>query len=551
MSSSKSFDRQTASRSSEEVDRALQPDPAELIAAEASWQLPYSPQAIGDDAPWRHPLNAAPRAQMMLGLQRTIGNQAVQRMMAQRRGKGSFTVDEDVQARIQRERSGGQPLDPAVQVQMSRSIGHDFSNVRVHASTEADDLSKRLGAIAFTNGHDIFFRAGKYDPASSSGQELLAHELTHVVQQSSGAVGTHQRMTVSPPDDAYEQAADAVARQVMTAAPYWNQSCPSTPVSEVQREEVSQEDEEPLQTKVDLGMSLQREDVPEEEEQLQTKIDPGVMVQRQEMPEEEGEIQTKADPSTVIQREEIPEEEEQPLQTKVDPGAVIQRQEMPEEEENIQTKVDPGAVIQREEMPEEEEQPLQTKAEPGTWVQRQDEEREPVAPVPDVSGQGEVFQDVAFARPRALPRLQGRTNATFRNSFQTEGLTTEAGEGCRGCRPRDCVHVTGSLVSEFTVTTRVTLPRVPRGFSPCEREQIQNAIDTTLADHEQEHVAAFETYNGTENTPIDITACRGRVDGMVRNMHRAIERPRRADARAASAALDPFTFDYTVEPCED
>ena len=249
----------------------------------------------------------------------------------------------------------------------------------------------------------------------------------------------------------------------------------------------------------------------------------------------------------MIQRQETPVEEEE-IQTKVDPGAVIQREALPEEEEQLQAKADMGTWVQRQEVPEEEEL-VQAKAEPGVWLQRQEEEREPVVPVPEVSGQGEVFQDVAFAR--ALPNLQGRTTATFRNSFHTEGLTTEAGEGCRGCRPRDCVHVVGSVVSEFTATTRVTLPRVPRGFSPCERAQIQNAIDTTLNDHEQEHVAAFETYNGTENTPIDLTMCRGQVNGAIRRMHTAIERPRRADARAASAALDPFTFDYTVEPCED
>ena len=543
MSSSKAFDHQQASRSGEEVDRAMQPDPAESIAAEATWQLPYSPQAVSDDARWRHSTNATPRAQMMLGLQQTIGNQAVQRMMMQRRGKGLFAVDDDTQARIHRERGSGQPLDPATQVQMSRSIGHDFSNMRVHTSTEADDVSRQLGAIAFTTGQDVFFRAGRYDPASSSGQELLAHELAHVVQQSSGAISTHQRMTVNPSDDAYEQAADAVARSVM------NKSIPSTPGAPadgaVQREALPEEEEQ-LQTKVDPGVILQREDIPEEEEEpLQTKLDAGATLQREDVLEEE-QLQTKTDPGAVIQRQEMPEEEE--IQTKVDPDAVIQREALPEEEEQLQAKADMGTWVQRQEVPEEEEL-VQAKAEPGVWLQRQEEEREPVVPVPEVSGQGEVFQDVAFAR--ALPNLQGRTTATFRNSFHTEGLTTEAGEGCRSCRPRDCVHVVGSVVSEFTATTRVTLPRVPRGFSPCERAQIQNAIDTTLNDHEQEHVAAFETYNGTENTPIDLTMCRGQVNGAIRRMHTAIERPRRADARAASAALDPFTFDYTVEPCED
>ena len=301
MTSPKSFDHQSISRSSDKTDRERKPNPVESIAAEEAWALHNTPHTMRDDARWLHSMNAAPRTRMTLGLQQTIGNQAVQRMLAQRRGKRSFTVDDDTQARIQRERNSGQSLDPAAQVQMSRGIGHDFSDVRVHTSSEADDLSKRLGALAFTNGADIFFRAGRYDPVSSSGQELLAHELTHVVQQSSGAVGTHPRMTVNPPDDAFEQAADAVARQVMSATAETRDAAPS-------------------------AMSdIQRETLPEEEEPLQTKADPGVAIQRQDVPEEE--VQTKADPGAVIQREELSEEEEaQPLQTKADSSAVIQRQ---------------------------------------------------------------------------------------------------------------------------------------------------------------------------------------------------------------------------------
>ena len=434
MTSSKTFQQRSAARSSEETDRVLPVGRAEsiVVGEPESIEWPYAPQLSRDEALWQHPTNREPRTHMLLGLQQQVGNQAVQRLVSQQRSAGAFEVDDETQARIHRECGGSQILDPMTRASMGRSIGYDFSGVRIHTSAEADELSHDLKALAFTIGHDIFFRAGEYDPSSLQGQELLAHELAHVVQQSSGSMGAADRMTVNASGDANEQAADAIAR------------------------------------------------------------------------------------STVSNRA-------------------------------VHDSSQARASVQREAVPEEEE--LQLKAEPGAWIQRQEEEREPVAPVPEVSGQGEVFQDVAFAR--ALPNLQGRTNATFRNSFRTEGMTTEAGEGCRGCRPRDCVHVAGSLVSEFTVTTRVTLPRVPRGFSPCEREQIQNAIDTTLADHEQQHVAAFETYNGTENTPIDLTMCRGQVNGAIRRMHTAIERPRRADARAASAALDPFTFDYTVEPCED
>jgi hypothetical protein len=87
--------------------------------------------------------------------------------------------------------------------------------VRVHASPEDADLSQQLNARAFTTGQDIFFGEGAYQPGSSGGQELLAHELTHVVQQASGAVDSGgDRMTVNAPGDRFEQEADAVAKEV-------------------------------------------------------------------------------------------------------------------------------------------------------------------------------------------------------------------------------------------------------------------------------------------------------------------------------------------------
>jgi hypothetical protein len=79
---------------------------------------------------------------------------------------------------------GGEPLEPTIQARMERSFRHDFSTVRVHQGRAAADL----GALAFTSGKDIHFAPGQYDPHGSRGQELLGHELAHVVQQSSGRV---------------------------------------------------------------------------------------------------------------------------------------------------------------------------------------------------------------------------------------------------------------------------------------------------------------------------------------------------------------------------
>lgn len=100
---------------------------------------------------------------------------------------GSFDVGEDVEQAISAKSGGGQAIPEVHREMFESSMGHDFSSVNVHADAESDSLNKQLGARAFTTGSDIFFRQGEYNPASSGGQELLAHELTHVVQQG-GAV---------------------------------------------------------------------------------------------------------------------------------------------------------------------------------------------------------------------------------------------------------------------------------------------------------------------------------------------------------------------------
>jgi|GEM_PF-5613456 len=77
----------------------------------------------------------------------------------------------------------GQPLPVKTRVEMENSFGVDFSQVNIHTDGEAVQLNKDLGAHAFTHGKDVYFNAGKYNPDNSSGKHLLAHELTHVVQQ--------------------------------------------------------------------------------------------------------------------------------------------------------------------------------------------------------------------------------------------------------------------------------------------------------------------------------------------------------------------------------
>ena len=79
---------------------------------------------------------------------------------------------------------GGRSLDPVTRAFMDSHFGYNFSNVRIHSDARAAAQAQAIGARAFTSGQDIVFGSGQYQPHIDSGRRLLAHELTHVVQQS-------------------------------------------------------------------------------------------------------------------------------------------------------------------------------------------------------------------------------------------------------------------------------------------------------------------------------------------------------------------------------
>lgn len=107
--------------------------------------------------------------------------------LVQRRGDGSFAAGQEVEQRLAARAGGGAPLPEATRTFMEDRFGADFSGVRVHTDTEAAQLSQDVSAQAFTHGNDIYFNSGKYDPGSGDGQHLLAHELTHTIQQGASA----------------------------------------------------------------------------------------------------------------------------------------------------------------------------------------------------------------------------------------------------------------------------------------------------------------------------------------------------------------------------
>jgi hypothetical protein len=109
--------------------------------------------------------------------------------------------------------SPGQLLDAGARAFMEPRFGHDFSGVRVHTDAKAAESARAVNALAYTVGMDVVFGEGKYAPGTSEGRRLLAHELTHVVQQRN--INTQQsRLTIGSPNDYFELEANTLANQL-------------------------------------------------------------------------------------------------------------------------------------------------------------------------------------------------------------------------------------------------------------------------------------------------------------------------------------------------
>lgn len=268
----------------------------------------------------------------------------------------------------------GVSMSASAQSFFATRMGQDFSGVRIHTDAEAARSAKSLRAQAYTVGGNIVFAEGKYNPETSEGKKLLAHELTHVIQQHGEEVGAVQRAA--------------------------------------------------------------------------------------------------------------------------EPGA--------EEQEEGLTEMSSHNGV-------------------GTEVENQ--------------------TDNAFCRGHTF---HGSATANYSSSF-TSADTITTTTGCRGCRGRECITAEGTITSFFRAAPTTRLPRVPRSFNACEREAAQNFIDTTLTDHENDHVAAFNGYVGQEETPYSYTGCRSGLRRHLQRLHNGLEVPRRRAANADSRALDPFRATF---PCD-
>lgn len=167
-------------------------------------------------------------------------------------------VGPDTAQRIQSARGGGTSLDSSTQASMEAGFGTSFGDVRVHHDSQSDMLARRLTSHAFTTGNDIFLRGD----ASPSDSRLIAHELTHVVQQRS--MGGNGGMSVGAAGDPHEHQADSAADAVLSGG-----IAPADVAPAVAQREA---DEDELAAKHDL--SLQRE--AEDEEEIAADHDPSL-----------------------------------------------------------------------------------------------------------------------------------------------------------------------------------------------------------------------------------------------------------------------------------
>lgn len=111
----------------------------------------------------------------------------------------------------------GRPLEPLVQHEMGQRFGHDFSHVRVHTDTPAQQSARDVNAHAYTVGHDIVFGEGQLASSTTAGRRLLAHELTHVVQQSAQPGALLQRDLALEPTNPQPQEVNLTAEQIRDA----------------------------------------------------------------------------------------------------------------------------------------------------------------------------------------------------------------------------------------------------------------------------------------------------------------------------------------------
>ena len=176
------------------------------------------------------------------------------RLELQRRSVNSQSEDSEVPPIVDQVlRSSGQPLDITTRLFMESRFGYDFSQVHIHANAQAAKSARAVDALAYTVGNDVVFADSQYATSTSVGHRLLAHELTHVIQQSGVSSGgqLQGQLTINQPGDAFEQEADAATERIMAGA-HASESLTSSGLA-IQRETPGSETEKKPPEKKEAG----------------------------------------------------------------------------------------------------------------------------------------------------------------------------------------------------------------------------------------------------------------------------------------------------------
>jgi hypothetical protein len=135
--------------------------------------------------------------------------------------------------------------------------------------------------------------------------------------------------------------------------------------------------------------------------------------------------------------------------------------------------------------------------------------------------------------------FKGKTDASYSHSWDHQNDVAKGNK------------VSGDLVETYSVSTQITLPPIPDGLSECETPIVEDAINNKLNAHELDHVAAFETYNGSVTSPFSLKGTAEQITAALEARHQSHETKRRAAAAKKSKALDPFMIKVKTDTCDD
>jgi len=211
------------------VEKTAEPDPngpvrhSEVSPVHEADSVADRALAGQPDTAARHLSAPGLRAPILQRVQRDYGNRASQQLVMQALQRQALPSSDGPSTELDLiPPGGGQPLDASARAPLEQHFQADLGDVRVHTGPEAAESATSLDALAYTSGRDIYFAPGMYAPASGSGRRLLAHEVAHVVQQSSGkepaiATKSSRGVKIGAPEDMLEAEADRSAEEFMGA----------------------------------------------------------------------------------------------------------------------------------------------------------------------------------------------------------------------------------------------------------------------------------------------------------------------------------------------